>query len=72
VSRATLLDELWLAVKFQSNWVIAGSPRNSLWASVGIYGAGGRALNGIWWSNPTDTNQTPNTCTDSRQSEHGG
>jgi len=35
VSRATLWDELWLAVKFQSNSAIAGSPRNSFWASLG-------------------------------------
>ena len=27
-------DDLWLAVKFQSNFDIAGSPRNSLRASV--------------------------------------
>ena len=28
-------DELWIAVKCQSNLVIAGSPRNSSRASVG-------------------------------------
>ena len=28
-------DELWLAVKFQTNLEIAGSPRNSFRASVG-------------------------------------
>ena len=27
-------DELWIAVKFQSNTEIAGSPRNSFRASV--------------------------------------
>ena len=28
-------DDLWLVVKFQSNLVIAGSPRNSFRASLG-------------------------------------
>ena len=28
------LDELWIGVKFQSNTEIAGSPRNSVRASV--------------------------------------
>jgi len=32
--RATHGDELWIGEKFQSNSVIAGSPRNSLRASV--------------------------------------
>jgi hypothetical protein len=27
-------DELWVGVKGQSNWVIAGSPRNSYRASL--------------------------------------
>ena len=38
-------DDLWLAVKFQSNLEIAGSPRNSFRASVGNEFSGGKALN---------------------------
>ena len=38
-------DDLWLAVKFQSNLEIAGSPRNSFRASVGNEFPGGKALN---------------------------
>ena len=38
-------DEVWLAVKFQSNLEIAGSPRNSFRASVGNEFNGGKALN---------------------------
>ena len=38
-------DEVWLAVKFQSNPEIAGSPRNSFRASVGNEFNGGKALN---------------------------
>jgi hypothetical protein len=30
-------DELWVAVKFQSNPDIAGSPRNSFRASLGLF-----------------------------------
>ena len=40
-------DELWLAVKFQTNLEIAGSPRNSFRASVGNEFNGGKALNGL-------------------------
>ena len=40
-------DGLWLAVKFQTNPEIAGSPRNSFRASVGIQFRGGKALNGL-------------------------
>ena len=36
-------DEVWLAVKFQSNLEIAGSPRNSFRASVGKEFHGGKA-----------------------------
>ena len=43
-----LADELWLAEKFQSNLVIAGSPRNSFRASVEVKYIGGRALNVRW------------------------
>ena len=38
-------DELWLADKFQSNSEIAGSPRNSFRASLGVEAYGGKALN---------------------------
>ena len=38
-------DDLWIAVKFQSNPEIAGSPRNSFRASLVIKIPGGRALN---------------------------
>ena len=38
-------DDVWIAVKFQSNSEIAGSPRNSFRASLGIKIRGGRALN---------------------------
>ena len=38
-------DEVWLAVKFQSNLEIAGSLRNSFRASVGNEFLGGKALN---------------------------
>ena len=37
-------DEVWLAVKFQSNLEIAGSPRNSFRASVRTEFSGGKAL----------------------------
>ncbi len=40
-------DELWVAVKFQSNLEIAGSLRNSFRASLGIKDRGGRALFGL-------------------------
>ena len=38
-------DDVWIAVKFQSNSDIAGSPRNSFRASLEIKTHGGRALN---------------------------
>ena len=40
-------DELWVAVKFQTNLEIAGSLRNSFRASLGIENDGGRALFGL-------------------------
>ena len=40
-------DEVWLAVKFQTNLEIAGSPRNSFRASVSNEFNGGKALNGL-------------------------
>ena len=39
-------DEVWVAVKFQTNLEIAGSLRNSFRASVDIKILGGRALFG--------------------------
>ena len=40
-------DELWVAVKFQTNLEIAGSLRNSFRASLGVKNRGGRALFGL-------------------------
>ena len=40
-------DEVWVAVKFQTNLEIAGSLRNSFRASLGIKNRGGRALFGL-------------------------
>ena len=40
-------DELWVAVKFQTNLEIAGSLRNSFRASLGMKNGGGRALFGL-------------------------
>ncbi len=40
-------DELRVGVKGQSNWVIAGSPRNIFRYSLGTLCSGGRALNGL-------------------------
>ena len=42
-----LSDESWVAVKFQSNAEIAGSPRNSFRASLERIIYGGRALNEV-------------------------
>ena len=42
------LDDLWLAVKFQSNSDIAGSPRNRFRPSLESKLPGGRALNMQW------------------------
>ena len=41
-------DDLWLAVKFQSNSEIAGSPRNRFRPSLELLHPGGRALNMEW------------------------
>ena len=38
-------DDVWIAVKFQSNSDIAGSPRNSFRASLCNKNTEGRALN---------------------------
>ena len=40
-------DDVWVAVKFQSNLEIAGSLRNSFRASLGVENRGGRALFGL-------------------------
>ena len=53
-------DELWLAVKFQTNPEIAGSPRNSFRASVGYEFNGGKALNGLGVDKITEPYQTKN------------
>ena len=52
---------MWIAVKFQSNPEIAGSPRNSFRASLKVRYRGGRALNGLGALYVTKTYQTPNT-----------
>ena len=53
-------DDLWVAVKFQSNSEIAGSPRNSFRASVGNEFPGGKALNGLGADKVTEPYQTKN------------
>ena len=53
-------DEVWLAVKFQSNLEIAGSPRNSFRASVGNEFNGGKALNELGADKVTELYQTKN------------
>ena len=40
-------DEVWVAVKFQTNLEIAGSLRKSFRASLGVKDSGGRALFGL-------------------------
>ena len=52
-------DDLWVAVKFQSNSEIAGSPRNSFRASV-MLDTGGKALNGSGADKVTNAYQTKN------------
>ena len=53
-------DDLWVAVKFQSNLEIAGSPRNSFRASVGNEFPGGKALNVLGADKVTKDYQTKN------------
>ena len=53
-------DDLWVAVKFQSNSEIAGSPRNSFRTSVGYEFNGGKALNGLGGDKLTEPYQTLN------------
>ena len=55
-----VVDDLCVAVKFQSNSEIAGSPRNSFRASVGNEFPGGKALNGLGADKVTDAYQTLN------------
>ena len=55
-------DDLWIAVKFQSNPEIAGSPRNSFRASVDIEITGGKALNGLGADKVTEPYQTLNAA----------
>ena len=55
-------DDLWLAVKFQSNLEIAGSPRNSFRASVGNEFPGGKALNELGAVLVTELYQTKNAA----------
>ena len=51
---------MWLAVKFQTNLEIAGSPRNSFRTSVGYEFNGGKALNGLGGDKLTEPYQTKN------------
>ena len=53
-------DELWLAVKFQTNLEIAGSPRNSFRTSADTEFNGGTPLNGLAGDNLTEPYQTKN------------
>ena len=53
-------DEVWLAVKFQTNLEIAGSPRNSFRTSVDNEFIGGKALNGLGGDKLTEPYQTKN------------
>ena len=53
-------DDLWIAVKFQSNPEIAGSPRNSFRTSVDNEFNGGKALNGLGADKVTEPYQTQN------------
>jgi hypothetical protein len=45
-------DDLWLGVKGLSSWQIAGSPRNSFWASLWLLACGGRATEWDMGPNP--------------------
>ena len=55
-----VVDDLCVAVKFQSNSEIAGSPRNSFRASVGNEFNGGKALNELGGDELTEPYQTSN------------
>ena len=53
-------DELWLAVKFQTNLERDGAPRNSFRASVDNEFNDGKALNGLGADKVTEPYQTKN------------
>ena len=55
-----VVDDLCVAVKFQSNSEIAGSPRNSFRTSVDNEFNGGKALNGLGGDKLTEPYQTLN------------
>ena len=55
-----VVDDLCVAVKFQTNLEIAGSPRNSFRTSVGYEFNGGKALNGLGGDKLTEPYQTLN------------
>ena len=55
-----MVDDLWIAEKFQSNSEIAGSPRNSFRASLEEEITGGKALISQGVDKITDTSQTKN------------
>jgi hypothetical protein len=55
-------DELWLGVKGQSNWEIAGSLRNIFRYGLGRCQQGVEHCMDAGVSKPTKSKQTPNTC----------
>ena len=55
-------DELWIGVKGQSNWEIAGSLRNIFRYGLRACLWGVEHCMGEGVSPPTDPKQTPNTC----------
>ena len=55
-----MVDDLWIAEKFQSNSEIAGSPRNSFRGSLEEAITGGKALISQGVDKITDTSQTKN------------
>ena len=65
-----LWDELWIGVKCQSNTEIAGSPRNSFRASLGVENRGGRALIGLGSIPDTEPSQTTNGYTYTWESDY--
>ena len=54
-------DELWIGVKGQSNWEIAGSLRNIFRYGLGKYLRGVEHCMDAGVSPPTNSKQTPNT-----------
>ena len=55
-------DELWIGVKGQSNWEIAGSLRNIFRYGLGTCVQGVEHCMDEGDSPPADSKQTPNTC----------